>query len=335
MVFNPTSSVKRSFVYLAVASLSACGGGDSTNTPPAAPVQVTPYSQSDVKTAAATGLLLVNLSATQAQVEQSFFAALLEGFINAPAGGSLAATTIPCAVNGLGSGSFTTSVTRAGIYAGLRTNDILNFTFNSCVFGSAAGLTLNGSTSLTSGNTYTSLAPAFLIQYNVVTTNFDFITSAGKIRSNGNQSVTFDARTAGTSLPEISVLAGAAGYGSSFFTPATATVPSISNTLKSGGTIYSRLGTGSTFVSGVNGVVDIVTSSGMQSFTLVTNTRLSGSTASGSAVPTAGNLSAKNNTLNLQTVVSIQGLNATVQADTNQDGTLDSTTTSSYALLIL
>lgn len=332
MIFSSTFSVKRSVACLAIVGLSACGGGGGTT---ALPVLVTPYSQSDVKAAAATGLLLVSISASRAQAEQAFFAGVLQGFINAPAGGSLAATIIPCVLNGVGSGSFTASVTRAGIYAGLRTNDTLNLTFNSCTFGGATGLTLNGSTTLTSGNTYTSLAPAFLVQYNVVTTNFDFITATGKIRSNGSQSVTFDATAAGTSLPEIATLAGSAGQSSSLFSPAAASLPSITNTLRSGGAIYSKLGTGNTFISGVNGVIDVATNAATQSFTLATNTRLSGSNASGSAVPTAGNLSSKNNTLNLQTIVSIQGLNATVQADTNQDGTLDSTTTSSYALLIL
>ena len=230
------------------------------------------------------------------------------------------------------------SITKSGSYSGLRANDSLSLVFNSCVFGSVGvsnGITLNGAATLTAKNAYSSLPAAFAVQYDLATTNFDLILSGSKQRSNGTQSVTYDAIAAGTVLPELTVVAGSNGYSSGYFSPASATSANLTTSLSSGGTIYSKLGVGSTFISGVNGMVDVTVSSGALSYTLATNSRLTGSTASGVAVPTSGNLSAKSNNLNLQTVISIQGLNATVQADTNQDGSLDSTTTTPYALLIL
>lgn len=331
------SSSKYLLTLMAVAALSACGGGGS-DTVVQLPALVTPYSQTTVKNVAGLGLLIVRTEASQVQNEQAFFALTLKSVINSSTGGSIPSTTASCASNGAGGGSFTLGITKSGVYAGLRANDTVSLLFSACDFGgtgSTASPTLNGAAVLTSKNTYSSLPAAFSIQYDVATTNFDLISSASKLRSNGIQAVTFDATVAGTGLPEINVVAGSTGYSSAFFSPATASAANLTNTLKSGGAIYSKLGAGSTFISGVNGIIDVLVSSGALSFTLATNTRLSGSNASGAAVPTAGNLSTKDNALNLQTVTTIQGSNATVQADTNQDGSLDSTVTTPYVFLII
>ena len=324
------SGVRRLFGCLASVALTACGGGGSST--PAVVATVTPYPASLVKNTAGLGVLIVQSEGAQVQIEQAFFAPFLQGFVNASTGGS-GSGSASCAVAGVGSGSLSNTVTKSGTYSGLRAGDSINLTFTSCSFGTAT-LVLNGSATITPKNNYASLPAAYLLQYDLKTTNFDITYSGAKFRSTGLQSVTFDATAAGETLPEINVTAGSGGYSSSYFSPAAAVSANLTYALGSGGTIYSKVSAGNNFTYGVNGNVNATSGLSTLPYIIVTNTRLTGNSASGSPVPSAGNVSAKNTALNLQTVTAIQGLNATVQADTNQDGTLDSTTTYSYLALI-
>ena len=315
----------------ALIGLSACGGGGDA-APAVSPPAVQPNTQATAVLVAKLALVTVEGLSGNANAEQAFFANFLKAVVNSSTGGSSSGgVPASCATGNAGGGTFGFTVTKVASYPGLRVGDSVSITFTNCNFG-ANPLTLNGTAVLTAQASY-SVAPAyplpdaFRLQYQLSTSNFEFITSVQKFRSNGIQIVDYNATAAGTGFPEINVASGQTQYSVAIFSPPTSALPTVGFSLKPTATIYSKLSLGNGFVSGVSGNVDVTGSSGVVPLTLQMNTRLAGSNVAGRSIPVSGDFSAKENVLNLQTRTLIQGLNATIQADLNRDGVVDSTST--------
>jgi hypothetical protein len=327
----------RSALALSVLTLvSACGGGgggSTTQTPAPTPVAQVTFGQAEASPLAGVSLLTAELMLSQKQLEHAFFAGLIKGFANSPSGGSSPAGTVTCVTAAGGSGTLTASITKAGTYAGLATGDQLNISFNACNFGGGA-LTLNGNSLLTSRGNYSSLSTNFLALYTVRNTNFDMILGTSKFRMNGTETVTFDAIANGENYPQITTdVATTAAV--SFFSPSTATAPTLTYTASSPVRMVSKTTVTNTFTSSLDGPLSVASGTSVIPMEFATPAQFAGNinTVTGRPTPTAGTLRVKDTSANHLTETTIQGLSAVLKADTNGDGVLDAAYNTTYVAL--
>jgi hypothetical protein len=322
---------------LAIASVVVgCGGGGGTTTA-STTTTVAPrvFTSSEGKLVAGLGLLTVDALSSYAQVEQSFFANLIQGLSAAGSTpiGSSPSVTIPCASGGSGSGSFSAGVSKSGVYVGLKTNDTVNLSFSSCAL-SGTGITLNGQAIITATADNLNLGPNFLAQYRLTTSNFEISVASCKFRSSGTQNIRYNATAAGGSFPDLASTV-TSNYAFSFFNPTSAAVATVSLNLNPSSVLNYKVSTSNTFVTSFTGSVQSTTQSGTTSSTISATTPLSGpwTQTAGRSNPTSGVLNVTDVTLNLATSTTIQPVAVFVKFDSNGDGSLESTYTTSYTAL--
>ena len=318
---------------LAIASVVVgCGGGGGGTTTTVAPRV---YTSSEGKLVAGLGLLTVDALSGYAQIEQAFFANFLQAYSAAgnTASGSSPTVTASCASGGVGNGTLTASVSKSGFYVGLKTNDTFTLSFSGCSF-SGTGLTLNGQATILATADNLNLGSKFLAQYRLTTSNFEISIASGKFRSTGTQTIRYDAIAAGPSFPDLST-STATSYALSFFNPATATTPLVNLNLNTGALLNSKFNTSNTFVTSFNGDLQSSTPSGAITSRIATVTPLSGpwTQTTGRSNPTSGVLNVTDTTLNLATSTTIQPVAVFVKFDSNGDGSLESTYTTTYTAL--
>ena len=332
MKFSSTLIHRTSALALASAVMGCGGGGGGTTTTTVVPRI---YTQTEAKLVAGLGLLTVDALSGYAQVEQAFFANFVQAFSSAGSApvGSSPTVSIPCASGGSGSGNFTVGVSKSGVYVGLKINDTLNLSFNGCSL-SGSSLTLNGQASILATADNLNLGPNFLAQYRLTTGNFEMSIASGKFRSSGTQNIRYNATAAGSSFPDLSSTI-VNNYAFSFFNPASAAIATVSLNLSPGAVLASKISTSNTFLTSYNGTAQATTPSGTTSSTIATVSPLGGfsNVATGRATPTSGILNATETTLNLATSTTIQPVTVFVKFDSNGDGSLESTFTSTYAAL--
>ena len=333
MKFSSTLIHRTSALALASVVIGCGGGGGGTNTTNAAPRV---YTQTEAKPVAGLGLLTVDVLSGYTLAEQGFFANFVQGFSAAGSTpiGSSPTVSIPCASGGSGSGSFTIGISKSGVYAGLKTNDTLNLSFSGCAL-SGTGLTLNGQASIVATADNLNLGSNFLAQYRLTTGNFEMSIASGKFRSSGTQNIRYNATAAGPSFPDLSsTMVGNFMLG--FFIPANSAVAAITLNLNTGAVLTSKINTSNTFLTSFNGSLQASTpSSGAVSSTISTGTPLGGSSVAtaGRSTPTSGVLNVTDTTLNLATSATLAPVLATVRFDSNGDGSMESTFTSTYTAL--
>ncbi len=354
MTLSPLSLGTTTSLFL-VAALSACGGGGDTpavttpattavtpaTTPPVttavAPVpssSPTVFTQNDAKLVAGVGLSTAQLVHLQTQQEQVFIGGLFQGLTVANATGSFGPATATCASSAGGSGSFTISETKSGTYVGYKISDTQTISFNACKFASSS-IVMNGRYTLVSRGNYANLSPNSVVEYSVTTTDFDISVGSGtstiKFRSNGVQTAKFDTTVGGLNAPDVTVTA-VGGRTVASFSPATSLSPSLSLAMNPGMVINAKLTAAGNFAVSADGGLSGSTSSGTVPLLFATSTALSGPAST--MLPTAGTMRVKDTALNLQTEATYLGAVATVKADTNRDGILDLTfSTTPQALL--
>lgn len=183
--------------------MTACGGGGGGDTGQPAVVQggTTVVSNSlPTPTAALTpdlvtmlaklGVLTDRLMTAHDDVHVSFAANFLQGF-SITSGGSSGPSVVNCsALAPGGTGSFTSTVTRAGIYPGLRTGDRVRLVFNNC---QSSGTNLSGELLLVARADFGSLSPqAFVLQFSMTETGFSISDSGFASKSTGTTNVVYD-----------------------------------------------------------------------------------------------------------------------------------------------
>jgi hypothetical protein len=333
-----TSSTFRSTVSVGLLSLvSACGGGGGDSAPAAQPAVVkTPviYGQEDAKVIAGLGLVTVELLTMQLQIEQAFFANFLQSFTTGTPSGSSAPVVVSCVLPTGGNGSITVSVAKAGVYTGLKAADSVDLTFNSCTLGGTT-LMLNGRAVMTPSADYANLGANFAVQYKLTTSNFnmtDFGSGGEQLRSTGEQLVKYDATVAGPGYPDVSTVISKS-YTLSHYPTSTSSAADIAYTLSPLVSVSQKQTASGTFTSRVAGDLSVDGANGPVFMSFLTLAPLTGNMVAGRPLPTAGVLRVKDTGSNLLTETTIQGLSATVKADSNGDGTLDLNINTTYVAL--
>jgi hypothetical protein len=332
---------------IAMSALVACGGGggDAPATTPAPVNTATPppaggaattaiYTKDDAEDVAGLGFLASELITQRAQIEQPALAYFAQGFLSSKtATGSSVPTTVSCATASGGSGTLTATVTKSGTYVGLKTNDKIDVSFNNCNYG--AGDVLNGRLVATSQADYADLGASgtgFKFNFQLASINYQQALSTTRIVSNCVQNVQFDA-TASANYPKLTS-STASICSTKFFTPALATTASLEITLNMGATVTSQFtSAGANYSSTVDGAIALSVPPETISLILATPVPVTGAVTSGRLVPAAGVLRVKDFDANLQTESTVQGSMVQVKADTNRDGTLDLTFSTTYSML--
>ena len=318
--------------------LSACGGGSDSSVQPA-PLLQTPYTRAEAKTVAGLGLLTAELLAREITTQQTFFAGILQGLSSTSSNSTPTSLPISCntAVSGVttpGSGSFTLTVNKAGSYVGFRAGDVLTSNFNNCTF-TGSTTAFSGQISLTATATLANVGPNALISYRAATTNFSVAdnTAARRTVSNGEHTVSFDTTLGGFVYPE-SLAVVSAPFTLALYPNLGSGSPSLTFTMGPQANVFFNPTASSRFATRINGDVSTASSSLTVFLRFLTSTALTGSSASGRAVPSAGLLQTTDTGRNLTTQTNISGLNATVLFDSDRNGSLDASFTDSYFLIV-
>lgn len=339
-----SSSFKFSATLIALCALAACGGGGGDSPAATTPAggsgagtssSATPFTRADAEAIAGIGFITSELITLQAQLEQPALAFFAQGFLSANAVvGSSGPTTVGCASSaGLGGGTLSATVTKSGTYAGLKTNDKIDVTYNNCNFGS--GIVQNGRLAITAQADYANLGAlgaGFKFNYQLSSTNYQVALTTGRFVSNGVQNVQFDS-TVSANYPKLNSTVISA-YSYKGFNPASATTSSLEYSLNTGVALSSQLtSAGASYSSTVDGSVGLTVASNSVALAYTTPTPITGAVVSGRFIPAAGVLRVKETTANLQTESTVQGAMVQVKADTNRDGILDLTFSTTYSLL--
>ncbi len=316
---------RASTLFASAALLAACGGGGSSSPAPA-PVA---FSTAQVKALASIGVNTAELLFVASSVEGAFLGDTFNGFATGVASGSSSVSNLSCISAGAGAGSFSVNLTKSGVYIGLKSNDTLALIFNGCRFGTST-MTLNGQVVITAIGTIQNLSTTnYSIAYTANSSNLDFTVGPVKFRSNGTQFIALDTTAGGLIAPNIKATAGT-GRNIGFFNAITDLAPTINYALSSNTAIIANL-TATTYVSKTDGAISVSTPSGTIPISFANSVAFSGAAGSAGLSPTAGNLQVKDTSSGLLTQVTVQGPTVTLQADTNADGTLDSTINTTYA----
>ena len=191
-------------------------------------------------------------------------------------------------------------------------------------------MTLNGQVVITAIGTIQNLSTTnYSIVYTANSSNLDFTVGPVKFRSNGTQFIALDTTAGGLIAPNIKATAGK-DRNIGFFNAITDLAPTINYALSSNTAIIANL-TATTYVSKTDGAISVSTPSGTIPMSFANSVAFSGAAGSAGLSPTAGNLQVKDTSSGLLTQVTVQGPTVTLQADTNADGTLDSTINTTYA----
>ena len=332
-----SSSSKFSATLIALCTLAACGGGgggDGPATTPVATPAATSYTRADAEDIAGIGFITSELITLQAQLEQPALAYFTQVFLsNNTAMGSSGPTSVSCANATGGGGTLSAIVTKSGSYIGLKTNDKIDVTYNNCNFGS--GSVQNGRLAITAQADYTNLGAigaGFKFNYQLSSTNYQVALTTGRFVSNGVQNVQFDS-TVGANYPKLNSSIISA-YSYKAFNPASATTSSLEYSLNPGTALSSQLtSAGANYSSTIDGSVGLTVASNSIALAYATPTPITGAVVSGRLIPAAGVLRVKETNANFQTESTVQGSMVQVKADTNRDGILDLTFSTTYSLL--
>jgi hypothetical protein len=340
----PSIRLTMSFVAAAL-TLTACGGGDdpapapvATQTPAPAPTPTpapspapatgTKFTKAQVLEVAQLGTLVGVLTEQRGLFMVDFQVGTLIAF-SALAGGSTS-DNVSCSAGG----SAVRTAARAAPRTGLAVGDSLTVAYSNCrsqstVNGAVQILVINGTVKMTAESDMANLAVAdhdvrftttmtnFSLQENTAAaTVFNGTLTAGRLASNGNVATTsFAVPTGGAYTVNVS------GVNIRFEPMAKAV---FGRTLSNNGGSLSLDGATITTTAGAPAPL---------SLTFKTTTPLAGNTAKGYVVPAAGSMNVTDPSKTLATSIAYSGTVATVSGDTDKDGTLDLTFSSTWAEL--
>jgi hypothetical protein len=341
-------SFKFTLALIALCSITACGGGGGDAPAAAAPASAgststaAPYTKDDAEAFAGIGFIISELITLQARLEQPVLAYFAQSFLSDNTlSGSTGPATVSCASSAGGSGTLSVTVIKSGTYAGLKTNDKIDVTFNNCNFGGGSDSRSfqNGRLAITAKADYANLGAVgsgFKFNYQLSSIRYSINIGARGFISNGVQDVQFDS-TASASYPKLdSSVINAYTYEA--MNPTAETTATLDYSLRTGAKLSSQLtSAGANYSSTIDGPVGLtVTSNSIpESIALAYTTPapMTGAVVSGRLIPSAGVLRVKETNVNLQTESTVQGSIVQVKADTDRDGILDLTFSTTYSAL--
>jgi hypothetical protein len=334
--------LKACFVVGAGLVITACGGGgDDGVTPSAAaptatsstgpiaiaPTVVTKYTEADVRKTAQMAALAKTLDGTVLMERL----AVLPGYVygaSIDAGGSRTLPTMSCTNLGGRSGTISSNFTKSATRSGLAVGDTLTLFLNNCDFGPDIGI-YNGTARMTaratiSLNSLTTFTIALRADLTELTSIADGMTS----KFNG--SVDMDV--------EISPISATFKFAVPADQTMVAEVGSSTGSYKlahAQGTTFTRKQFLSVTTDKLDGAITMTVNGDSRSVTVETPTALSGSLSTDSFalfVPTAGEFNIKSG--DLSTSVSVNGNTVTVRGDSDGNGSLDLSFSTSWRALM-
>ncbi len=326
---------------LLVSLIAACGGGGGDSTPapapsptpapapaptPPAPPPV-PYTIADARPVASDGLFISSELPFYTKVEHLEYADAIQVFSSYGAVTNL--TNASCVNADGGQGTLSVSFVKSGTAVGFKSGDTISYTFNNCRVGTSTK-TFNGAYSVTINGNYANLSPtSYQVNYSVKTTKFEISIANGtttfKLAYDGSQTATYK-RTSETSI-EVTAKSDIVNTVDTY--SGTSTVPNFSVKLLPTTTVAATQTTG-TFASRVDG--DLIASGNnlIINYAMSTPVAFSGTiAASGVSTPNAGEVFTTKG--KLLTKVTLSANSAILQADSNRDGVLDLSLTTTYA----
>lgn len=317
-VFSISASI------VALAALTACGGGGGDSA--ATNTSAVKYTQSDLQNATLYGSsAAVGGNNRTARVLMALSQQHLVDFSNQTTG-SIAATNQPCAVAGVGSGTYGYAVTKSAVRTGFAAGDQVVLTFSGCDYA-GVGLVNDGSITITArAPIATASASNFNFTFDASFTNF--FQRFGSLRTGYSGLLNASTNNANANVRTIN-----------FIVP---TGPDFLQ-LTSGVGVFFRPGTAATVIQSdapatisykFSGDVSITSLGNTNNLRVDTTTPIAGPLVSGQFSPNAGVLEVKDTGLNITTSSTISGNTITVRGDTDRNGSLDLVFTTTWASLI-
>lgn len=317
-VFKVSASIVTAF------ALSACGGGGDAGSP--ASGAGTKYTQDDIKSVAAAGLV----PATFILTDNGAGVGVLGGFLvsrTSQPGGSTGPVVESCAVNGNGRGSLTYSVTKSAFRTGFAAGDQVAVTFNDCDRG--GGIVNNGTATFTATNNLANLSTSsFDYGVDVKLTNF-----SARYRSS---LATFD----GVATLTTKFVSSNLSLAQKLTVPANQTLRVVLNnqTLEyAGGASVSitTVALPNSATARMDGDVKVTSAGKTVALSVSTPITLSGNTTNaGQFLATSGTITVKDTARNIATSTNVSGTNASVSGDTDGNGSLDLVFSATWLLLL-
>jgi hypothetical protein len=310
-----TRSTQAPLCALALSALlSACGGGGGDDD------QSSPATREDVELAAKLGAATIELTAQRMEVLTAFFTGFLQGLSTDPAG--TRPLNVSCVIGGVGSGTYTGSITKSAVRTGLAAGDTVALTFNSCDF-SSVGLVLNGNVTLTAQDTIANQAAGSASSFRIAASQMNITFNGSATLHDGvidvvaslpAEAVTQRFTVPGTGNYVFAVLG--LGYG---FKP---------------GAVFASTTSSSSGSRKLDGTVSASVSTGSGDLVFITPTPLTGSVTSNQFAATAGAFSLSLPSESLGVSVAFNGSVATVSGDTDGNGTSDVNFETTWAQLL-
>lgn len=299
---------------MAMAALSACGGGGDDPAPSSFKA-----TQADVKNVASLGVLTSALTGTRVAPGLDSLGATLQE-LSTDTGGSRSVPSTTCVSEGAGSGSFSAEVVKTAAHTGFTTGDKITLVYDKCDFG-GQGYVMDGTVTVTSQSAAVNLpsdnySVSFETNATGLSIKFDGLTT----RYNGLANVVAGATSATAVTTSFTVPAGR-----TFDIVLSMAQPTFSMTYGAG-TTFARTEDTANQSSSVklDGAVNAGAAIGTVPLVIATPTKLEGTTSEASVfVGTSGVIATKSTAQNLATSTTLNGANATVSGDTDGNGSLD------------
>ncbi|MES2888886.1 MAG: hypothetical protein V4739_12870 [Pseudomonadota bacterium] len=302
---------------LALSTLVACGGGGDDNDDEPADQR---YTQADVKNVAASGVnVLTDLTSVTGLQGVGFLSGFLQGLSGDVGGGTRVLNLNGACTSGAASASVTKAATRTGFAIG----DQVTLTFDKCL---TSGFLVQGTARLTPRAVVATRAAGEVdVNFEARATGFSVAFNGMTVLHEGVAEIKATANSSGVIGYAITVPSGQQ-WGVVLSGQATSRTTLGSNTAL----LLTQSTTPNTMTKKLDGAISAGTPQQRQ-YQVNTPTPLSGSVgSSGQFVPTAGQITTNHLAARLDTSTTVSAGNVTVVGDTDQNGSLDLSFTTTW-----
>jgi hypothetical protein len=309
---------------IAIASLSACGGGGDSSAPPRR------FAQTEVKAVATLGALAVEGSGQVVSLAVAYMGGLLEALSTDSGGSRSVDMTATCTT-----GTARLDMVKATDRIGLEPGDEITLVADRCVVAET-GFVLSGTVKLKPLNSIAAaVGGAFAVSFESSMTGFSVTYGGVSTQYDGVANAVFD------------MAGGGAAASVSFAIPDGRTLSTTALALDPGkpwSALSIEYGPGTNYEGSdsavpnsatrkLEGAVTVKNGKAMASMFISTPSTLSGTSTTGFFVATSGVLNAKEVDENLATSTTISGVKASVSGDADGDGSLEMVFDSSWSAL--
>jgi len=310
---------------IAIATLSACGGGGDASSPPSR------FTQADVKGVATLGAQAIEETGQGAALGFAYWGGWVEAMAYDSGGSRSSDASGMCTT-----GTARVEVVKSAIRTGLATGDQVTLAADNCAVA-GAGIVVSGVVKLTAQETI--VAPSggdFTLRFSADATGFSYTNASQSVQLNGVAN-TVIAFSGGGNTTALSVAVPDGHSLSALLTAYQAgkALPAISVEYGAGTTFdVSDTSTPNSATRKLNGVVVMSAAGASMRLAISTPSALLGTTSTGLFVPSSGVINTTTTDENLATSTTVSGVRASVSGDSDRDGSLDLVFDSSWSALV-